>query len=542
MHRQRKAIDWSVAIMILTGVLAPGLGHCEPRYHGRTLTSWLTQYSDASLEEVPRRTQAEKAIQSIGAQKAMPYLLEMAEAWDSPVRSWVLRKNEKWKLRLLTLREAVETQQLGIAGFEVLGTNCAGAVPELTRLMQDTNHALTALRCLTGVGKPAEVPVCQALTNQNPEIRRFAAEQLAWVTDDIDVYLSRLNGPLNDSDGGVRFAAVQALGLQQEYPKEVIPLLIKAMGDSQQSISGYAAKFLGDLGTNGIEAFGALSNVVENGSAYMAGQALKSLASIAPARALPLVLAWLGSSDPNRRAQAAWTLRKFPTATLEILAALRNASGDSETRVAHNATESLKEYREAERKLRKSELVIPGEPSYRGRSLGEWLKRRPDETEIPQQARHAIQEMGTNAIPALLARLEYKDPKFGLPDDEVTIGAVGGFYVLGVSATPALPRLEQLLNGADRRLALFALVACSNMGTSSVPVIMGALTNHYADVRNQAIGLFWDGPMRSMPGARKSVVPEIVNLLCDPDQSIRMKATNALKEIDPQAAQRAGAK
>jgi HEAT repeat protein len=489
---------------------------------------------------VQRRSEAEKALKAIGAPKAVPYLLEMAKASDGPIRTWLLRQNEKWKLRVLTVQEAVETQQLGIAGFEVLGTNCASAVPELTRLMQDTNHTFTALRCLVGIGKPAEVPVCQALTNQNPEIRRFAAEQLACVTDDIDVYLARLNGPMNDADGIVRFAAVQALGLQTQYPKEIIPLLVKMMADSQQSVSGYAAKFLGDLGINGIEAVEALSNVVENGSAYMSGQALKSLASIAPDRALPLVLTWLHSSDPNRRAQAAWTLGKFPTATPEILAALRHATADSETRVVQNATTSLKEYRDAEQKQQTAEIVIPSEPSYHGRKLGEWLKRKPDDNEISQEARHAIREMGTNAIPALVARLEYKDPRFGLPDDQVTIGAVGGFYALGEKAVPALPRLQELLNSADRRLALFALVACANMGTSSVPMITAALTNQYADVRTQAVGFFWDAPIPSLAGARKSLTPEIAKLLCDPDQAVRMNATNALKQIDPRAAGSAG--
>jgi hypothetical protein len=326
MSRRSKIIGLVLAALVLGLVVVFASWSRDPSYRGRTLTSWLKQYSDAPLDEIQRRSEAETAIRAIGAEKSMRHLLMMAEAQDGPIRRWIIQNEEKWKLRPLKFREAWITQRYGIAGFEVLGTNCAAAVPQLTRLMEDTNHSFTALQCLVGIGKPAETPVCQALTNRSPDIRRFAASQLGWVTDDIDVYLARLNGPLNDSDATVRFAAVQALGLQTQYPNEIIPPLIKAMQDPAQSVSGYAAKFLGDLGINGIKAFDALSNVVEHGNAYMASRALRSLVSIAPDRALPMALGWLRSSDADRRARAAGVLGDFPSATAEILDALKAAA------------------------------------------------------------------------------------------------------------------------------------------------------------------------------------------------------------------------
>jgi hypothetical protein len=150
--------------------------------------------------------------------------------------------------------------------------------------------------------------------------------------------------------------------------------------------------------------------------------------------------------------------------------------------------------------------------------------------------------MGTNAIPGLLARLVYKDEKFGLADDETAIDAVGGLILLGDRAVPALPRLEELVAGDDRRIALYALMAGCNMGTNSVPFVTRALTSPHADVRNQAVGLFMDEPLRSTPGARKGALPVITKLLVDPDENVRMTATNVLEEIDQDAATRAGAK
>jgi HEAT repeat protein len=542
MSKRRKILGFGLLALIVGIVAVLGSWSREPSYRGRTLTSWLQQCWDAPGNEVERRSEAEVAIRTIGAEKAMRHLVVMAETQDGPVRSWIIRKNGKWNIRFLKMREADLTQQLGIAGFEVLGTNCAAAVPQLTRLMEDTNHAFTALRCLVGIGEPAETPVCQALTNRSPEIRRFAASQLAWVTDDIDVYLARLGGPLNDPDTTVRFAAVQALGLQTEYPNEVIPLLVKAMHDPQQSVSGYAAKFLGEFGTNGVRAFGELSSVVENGNPYMASHALRSLVAIDPNRALPMVLRWLRSSEPDRRSRAAWVLGEFRTVTPEILDALKSATADSDSKVVHNATVSLTKYRQMEKEHGGGGIVIEGEPSYGGRPLGAWLKQRPDKNEPSEETKHAVREMGTNAIPALLARLVYRDQKFRLIDYDAGMEAVGGFVLLGEEAVPALPKLEELVNGDDQRIAAYALIAACNMGTSSVPIVTRALTNRHADVRNQAVGLFSDGPMRPFLEARKNALPEIAKLLCDPDEFVRMNTTNALKEIDPEAAARAGVK
>ena len=120
-------------------------------------------------------SEAAVAIRAIGAERAMPQLLRMAQAQDGPIRRWIIRKNENWDIPCLRMREARMTQTLAIAGFEALGTNCASAVPQLVRLIGDTNHAGTAVMCLAGIGKPAVAPVCQALTNPSPEVRGIAA-------------------------------------------------------------------------------------------------------------------------------------------------------------------------------------------------------------------------------------------------------------------------------------------------------------------------------------------------------------------------------
>jgi len=253
-------------------------------------------------------------------------------------------------------------------------------------------------------------------------------------------------------------------------------------------------------------------------------------------------MAWLRSADADRRARAASILGEFSPLTVDNLDALKKASTDSDPKVAKSAAGSLRMYREKERLHGGGVVVINGEPSFGGKGLGEWLKQRPNGNEFSNDAQRAIREMGTNAIPGLLARLVYKDEKFGLADDETAIDAVGGLILLGDRAVPALPRLEELVAGDDRRIALYALMAGCNMGTNSVPFVTRALTSPHADVRNQAVGLFMDEPLRSRRGARDSALLAITKLLSDPDENVRITATNVLKEIDQDGATRPGVK
>jgi hypothetical protein len=358
------------------------------------------------------------------------------------------------------------SQEFAIAGFEALGTNCASAVPQLARLIGDTNHAYTAVSCLVGIGKPAEGPVCQALTNPSPEVRGIAAWHLKRVTDDPEVYLARLNGPLNDPNARVRSAAVRALRSQAQHPEAVIPLLVKALRDADQNVSRYAAGLLGNLGTNGMKAFDALSEVAQSGNAPRDRDAMMSLVFIDPDRALPMVLRWLRSSEATQRAEAAWILGAANRVRPEIVAALKAALPDADSGVRGAATRALVGLRQKNREAGSTAaIIIPGEPSYWGKSLREWLQTR-DGVDLSVEARSAVRQMGTNAIPTLLWMLTYRDPEFRVWDGDLCSQAVLGFNLLGKAGTPALPKLKELIAGRDAQLSIYAFQAAANMGTN----------------------------------------------------------------------------
>ena len=120
----------------------------EPRFQGRTLTSWLQQCNDTPLDETQRLSEAQTAVRSMPIKKVLPRLLNLVEAKDDPVSVWMMDKSDKFRVQFLKWHSAEDFQQLGISGFEVLGTNAAPATEELGKLLNEKDHAFTAERCL----------------------------------------------------------------------------------------------------------------------------------------------------------------------------------------------------------------------------------------------------------------------------------------------------------------------------------------------------------------------------------------------------------
>jgi HEAT repeat protein len=264
-------------IVVYAGVLLLAGG--EPRSGGRKLSSWLQQHSMTGLDEVEKRSEAERAIRAVGARRALPTVLGLLETRESPLRSWIIEKAEGHSLKeKLHLRSAVECQLAGLAGFEVLGTNGAAAVGELASLLDDKELGFLAARCLDSIGKPAEQALCRCLTNGDDRVRSLSVWALTSATDDVEVYLNRIRPLLNDADATVRFATVQAVAAQNEAPDLAVPILIPALLDSADSVCEQAANGLAGFNTNALVAIPALTNLASTGREGQRRTALKALA------------------------------------------------------------------------------------------------------------------------------------------------------------------------------------------------------------------------------------------------------------------------
>jgi HEAT repeat protein len=537
--KTRRIFVFVALVVALAGVVLLTLLR-EPHYQGQSLTSWLQQCNDTTFVGMQRVAEAQNAVRAMPVKKVLPRLLKFAETTDDSVSLSVIDLSDRFRIQFLKWHTAEDFQQLGIAGFDALGTNAAPAVGELSMLLDDRDRAFAAVRCLAAIGKPAEASLCKALTNPDSRVREVSIYALAGVTDDVGVYINRLTSSLNDPDVNVRLIAIRSIGVQRTAPDLAVPILTKELANPDESESEQAADYLANFGTNAAVAYPILSNLAVNGRSFnVANIALRTLAIVAPDKVLPIVFQSFQSSNKMFRYIAFGILCAYSPKTPEIEATIERATDDPDTVISGRAKALLTEkYLQAH----PIESQFPNEPVYGGKSLGEWLKTLDADGKFSKEAEDALHQIGTNAIPALLTRLVYVQPPYGLRAFQINIDAVTGFIVLGDQAKPILPELQMLMDGTNKNVVLLAMLAASGTGSNAIPLLTKGLTNQFADVRNEAANTLCQSFAKKFPDQCQQAIPLLVKLLNDPDPYVRGNATNQLKEIDPKAAAKAGKK
>jgi HEAT repeat protein len=206
-------------------------------------------------------------------------------------------------------------------------------------------------------------------------------------------------------------------------------------------------------------------------------------------------------------------------------------------------------------------------------------------------AQQAVLQIGTNAIPTLLWMLRARDSAFKpklielaekqrfikinfVDAEKRNREAAGAFYLLGTTASNAVPALiriyEKNISGQSRIATADALHFVGMAAMSAVPSLLHVVanTNDDAHVRCEAsemliqlraepkvaVPVFIKCLKDSEPMVRgkaasaltsfgsdaKAAVPALIELRKDPDSNVRDIAALALKEIDLEAAAKAG--
>jgi hypothetical protein len=267
---------------------------------------------------------------------------------------------------------------------------------------------------------------------------------------------------------------------------------------------------------------------------------LQDLKSIAPELALKMTLFEFHSPDAQHRLVALNFGKTYDMLTPGIAEAFKNAASSDDPELARRAMAAMRQMVREERQ-KKTMVDIPNEPSFQGRSLGEWLSMRHDGWEFSTNALQALQAMGTDVIPALLARVAYRDPVFNLDDYDVSMSGATALIALREQAKPALPALVALMDSDNGDLALRAMIATLGTGTDAMPCLIKGLTNRFPNVRSEAASFLTQFGGK-YPQERNKALPFIVKLLSDADINVRVNATNALKEIDAPTTARPGVK
>ncbi len=240
----------------------------------------------------------------------------------------------------------------------------------------------------------------------------------------------------------------------------------------------------------------------------------------------------------------------------------------------------------------------PREPSYKGRSLSDWLQdyyisfgvQKVESPAVDEAVRH----IGTNAIPTLLRMLLARDSRLKAasiwllnqqnfvrmritPAWEKNREANLAFEALGADAKNAVPDLVQIygekISEASRVSTVESIGAIGPSAKSAIPSLLTGLKTTNDLVRRMtvwALGNIHSEPELVVPELVKrlhdpsqvirlfaakaladygtnatSAVPTLIEMLNDPasrDPAIRESLTNALKQIDPEAAAKAGVK
>ncbi len=272
---KRKFNKWllmalGAGLILLTLVVAT-TGEPEPEYAGKTLSRWLEAANMEKLEmtqlqiierafggEVGTNSPgpAAQAIRKMGGQ-TLPHLLRRLRARET----WLTRAQDKvgqFADFVPKSPDVFQTQYLAKLGFEILGTNAWPAIPELTRLLMETNSAMQAAASLCELAAPGVKNVHSALLD--PKVSNAARAEIVFAltfrngrmqneidqTEIIPVVMSFLDSPHDR----LRFWSASYFHQIHGDPSVVVPELVARLDHSDPKTRAYIARALGSYGTN----------------------------------------------------------------------------------------------------------------------------------------------------------------------------------------------------------------------------------------------------------------------------------------------------
>jgi HEAT repeat protein len=242
--KYRKRIPLALLALVIPGLIAWwALLPREPVYQGKTLTQWLGQ-GVSNPRAVYFPAPIINAVTNIGT-NALPFLLKKIQTTDSPLKSKFINLVEKQSVVEVHFIPAWISRSEAVEGYSILGPLAKSAVPKLSELLTQDESGSAAF-ALAGIGFDGAMPLVQALTNKNENVRnravmalgamgstRFIAnmppEKVAILPEVGKIAVRPLLECLKDRDEYIRAGAVRALGAFGCEPEIVVPALINQL-------------------------------------------------------------------------------------------------------------------------------------------------------------------------------------------------------------------------------------------------------------------------------------------------------------------------
>ena len=155
-----------------------------------------------------------------------------------------------------------ERKKAVLRACTLLGPAAAPALPEVTAHLATPEYTAAAALALSMMGPDAYTPLADALTNQDPQVRREAVRSLGKLQQraplEAAVVVPTLLDALADREPGVRSIAATYLGIIHADAEAVVPALVEMLKDEDAEVRTAAVAALGEFGTAAAPALAAL--------------------------------------------------------------------------------------------------------------------------------------------------------------------------------------------------------------------------------------------------------------------------------------------
>lgn len=186
----------------------------------------------------------------------------------------------------------------------------------------------------------------------------------------------------------------------------------------------------------------------------------------------------------------------------------------------------------------------PKEPECDGKKLSEWLdicrnygRRGYLPSPSAEYAQHAVQKIGTNALPLLVKWMNYDMPKWKsdllgskhsrwLPKPIRVLmvrpllqsqWAMEGFHVLGTAASPAVPDLVRMIERWPAPSSIYAFAALKGLEAQpdALSALLGMATNRFKPLAPRQVAMQTIASLQSVEKYEIWVVPAILPCLAE---------------------------
>ena len=273
---RRKIIIFAFSAVLIFAVVEIG-NPFEPRYQGRSLSSWakdlnfyteLSEEPQTNLEIHHKHELAVAAVQHIGV-RALPTALKLCRAKDSWIKKKLLKDlpdalnidSDNWNISW-----SGDKQFDGAKIIQALGPTAEPAIPNLVVLLQsqDSSTANNAIYALWGIGTNALPSLVECLTNKDEKIRRWSARGVGLFRKQARTAVPGLVLCLKDKNAFTRENATRSLGQIGEDAPMVIPALVSCLEETTNYPSYALWWSIGRFGTNAQPAIPTLVKIIES--------------------------------------------------------------------------------------------------------------------------------------------------------------------------------------------------------------------------------------------------------------------------------------